>query len=251
VAGARRGRGGHPSRPDPNVVLAPRLGEHLGAGRPVVTWAVIATRDRHRELADLLEDLDQARAVVVDNGSDPPVRAGVAEVVRDNEQPPNLSRLWNLGLDAAARHVPPDTAYEVAVLNDDLRIPAGTLDTLADAMRCRGGAAAFPDQHGLLRAGDVDVLRKAEPHNLFHRMTGYCFLLAGELGLRADERFRWWYGDDDLEWRAALAGGVVRVGGAAVNHLHPNGSTASSPELSAQAGLDRAAFVAKWGRPPW
>jgi hypothetical protein len=129
----------------------------------VVTWAVIATRDRHRELADLLEDLDQARAVVVDNGSDPPVRAGVAEVVRDNEQPPNLSRLWNLGLDAVARHVPPDTAYEVAVLNDDLRIPAG----------------------------------------------------------------------------------------AAVNHLHPNGSTASSPELSAQAGLDRAAFVAKWGRPPW
>lgn len=221
------------------------------------TWAVVTTRDRHDELAGLLSDLDPDRTVVVDNGSRPPVPAVIgdvrvaAAVLRIPDDPPNLSALWNAGLDEVAHRIGPDQPYEVAVLNDDLRIPAGTLDALAAALRATGAAVAFPDVHGLLRAGQSDMLREAGPHNLFHRMTGFCFLLRGELGLRVDERFRWWYGDDDLEWRAATAGGVLRVGGLTVDHLHPNGSTAASEVLTAQANADRHTFVAKWGRAPW
>lgn len=212
-------------------------------------WAVIPTRDRPGELAGLLSDLDPARTVIVDNGSEPPVRANVASLIRDLGDPPSISALWNTGLDRVAALA--QGPYDVAVLNDDLRIPAGTLEAVSAAMRAHGCAAAFPDAHHMLAPGAVDVLTEPGPHNLFHRMTGYCFVLRGEDGLRADETMRWWYSDDDLEWRAAQAGGVARVGVATpVTHLHPNVST-GRPELAAQAAQDRARFVAKWGTPPW
>lgn len=220
-------------------------------------WAVVSTKDRPAELAGLLSDLDPDRTVIVDNGSVPPVldAAGsqrvAVKVLRILDDPPNLSALWNAGLDEVAHRIGPDQPYEVAVLNDDLRIPAGVLEGLAAALRATGAAIAFPDVHGLLRPGQTDMLTTAGPHNLFHRMTGFCFLLRGELGLRIDERFRWWYGDDDLEWRAALAGGVLRVGGLTVDHLYPNGSTAASPVLTARANADRHTFIAKWGHAPW
>lgn len=217
-----------------------------------MTWAVIATKDRPVELFDLLSDLDPAHTVIVDNGSTPAVPAGLAAaVLRIDDDPPNLSALWNAGLDEVARRVEPNTPYEVAILNDDLRIPAGTLPALAAALRLHHAAIAFPDVHGLLKAGQVHMLRTAAPHNLFHRMTGYCFLLAGELGLRLDERFRWWAGDDDIEWRAATRGGVLRVGGLTVHHLHPNSSTNGNPVLSEQANLDLQTFEDKWGVRPW
>lgn len=224
----------------------------------VNVWVVIATKDRQAELNGLLSDLPDpgGRAVVVDNGSDPPVQqyAGRTRVIRSLlrivQDPPNLSALWNAGLDEADRLA--EGPYEVAVLNDDLRVPEGTLEALAEALRLHDAAAAFPDVSGQLKAGHVEVLREAKPHNLWHRMTGYCFLLRGELGLRLDERFRWWAGDDDLEWRAATMGGVARVGGLTVEHLHPNGSTHASPVLTAQAHLDLEEFGRKWnGVMPW
>lgn len=223
----------------------------------VNVWALIATKNRAAELAGLLSDLADpgGRAVVVDNGSMPPVEqyAGRTRVIRSvlriPMDPPNLSALWNAGLDEVDRLA--RRPYEVAVLNDDLRVPQGTLEALAEALRLHDAAAAFPDVHGGLKPGQVDWLREARPHNLFHRMTGYCFLLKGELGLRLDERFLWWAGDDDLEWRAATMGGVLRVGGLTVEHLHPNGSTNSNPVLSAQAHLDLEAFSRKWGCMPW
>lgn len=222
----------------------------------VNVWAVIATKDRPFELHGLLSDLpDPNKVVIVDNGSMPGVRqyAGSVMVARSvlcrPMIQPNLSKLWNDGLDEADRLA--TGPYEVAVLNDDLRVPPGTLEMLAEALRLYDAAAAFPDVFGELRPGQVDILHEAKPHNLFHRMTGYCFMLKGELGLRLDERFRWWYGDDDLEWRAAQHGGVARVGGVTVEHLHPNESTHYSPELTEQTRLDRAAFVEKWGLEPW
>ena len=220
----------------------------------VEVWAVVLTHNRHAYLADLLTDLSADipgdRIVVVDHGSDPPVTPDpwAARVVRD-DGPANISRLWNVGLNAAD-----DSAwtngYHVAVLNDDLRIPAGALPALSAALTKHKATIAFPDQHHTLRPGKVAVTHARGPYNLFHRMSGYCWVLDGNTGLRLDESLVWWYGDDDLEWQAAELGGVVRVGGVHVDHLLPNGSL-GSPSLAAQTGLDRTAFIAKWGEPPW
>lgn len=220
-------------------------------------WAVITTHNRHESLAALVDSLDPAKTVIVDNRSNPPVDLPVACIIRNEDNPPNISKLWNLGLDAVAElavgpvlAILPHT-YEVAVLNDDLEIPPGTLERLAEVINTYGAAIAHPDQHGRARDGQVVMNKTPGPVNLFDRMSGYCYMLRGELGLRLNETLKWWYSDDDLEWRAAGLGGVARVGGTYVTHKWPNSSTHANPDLAAQTALDRKRFIEIWGKPPW
>src|SRR3546814_6288043 len=73
---------------------------------------VIPTRNRHQMLFDAVHSVigQVDRVVIVDNGSDPaivPEHWGMAEwweggkvgVIRYDEDPPNISRPWNVGLD--------------------------------------------------------------------------------------------------------------------------------------------------------
>jgi GT2 family glycosyltransferase len=218
--------------------------------------AVIPTRDRHDLLTDCINSVvDQVdRVIVIDNLSAPPIdpeawhgKVGVARLPMD---PPNISTLWNVGLalaDAAA-HRASVNQWDIAILNSDVVVPAGWIAGLSAAMRSTSAVLAYPDQHG----GTRQILHAtAEPIDLRQRITGYAYLLRGEIGLRLDEDLAWWYGDDDLDWRAREAGGALLVPGLAVEHRCPNVSTSQRPELQEQAGRDRAAFAAKWGRTPW
>jgi GT2 family glycosyltransferase len=212
------------------------------------TFVVIPTHNRHAMLPGLVGSLGLPpdHVLVIDNASTPPVNAVDATVVRDDEQPPNISRLWNIGLDWA-REQAGDDEYAVAVLNDDLVLPPMFLDVLVDALRRTGAAVAFPSRE----AGAAELHRTAlGPVPQPERMTGFAFVLRGSAGMRVDERFRWWCGDDDLEWTALERGGTVRVP-LTVEHLHPGASTDADPGLEAQTRLDMAAFTAKWGRRPW
>lgn len=224
-------------------------------------YAIIATRDRPAELAAVVNALHAqgATIVVVDNGSDPPAVPPIDHgtggplpnaptVIVDFEQPPNLSRLWNLALaevkeQAARRGL---TRWDVAVVNDDAVLPDGWFDTCAAALRETGSAAACSDPHGRLRS---PLLKTAPDADVFTRMCGWAFLLRGEAGLRFDEQFRWWFGDTDVDWRARAAGGMVIVPGYPVGNLHANSTTTGV--LAAQAGRDRATFADKWGSVPW
>lgn len=109
------------------------------------------------------------------------------------------------------------------------------------------------DRYGayLDRSGDNPDWHNTEQGPVLkpHRMIGYAFVVDGQANLRADERFRWWYGDDDLEWQARAAGGTVRVGGVTVEHLYSNASTYENPTLVAQTEVDAQSFIAKRGRP--
>jgi hypothetical protein len=206
-------------------------------------------------LADLCTQLfeDGVRPVVIDTGYEPPITdIDSMDVIRDDAQPPNISRWWNLGLDAVhdvQKWI--DADYVVAVLNDDLKIPSGFVQSLADTIKNTGAAAVYPDQHRHFITGKPHVLihTVAEPVSLYTRMCGYAFALRGSANLRADETLQWWYGDDDLDWRARQAGGSVLVGGLQVEHLCPNQTTVGA--LAEQAGRDRQTFIDKWGRAPW
>jgi GT2 family glycosyltransferase len=214
-----------------------------------LTFAVIPTHDRPAELRQTLTSLGlpPERVLVVDNASTPPVTDVPAHVVRDEEQPPNIYRLWNIGLDWAHEQAAGEK-YAVAVLNDDLVLPEDFLGRMVDALDRFQATIAYPD-----RSGDNEDWHNTEQGPVLKpdRMTGYAFVVDGRAGLRADERFRWWYGDDDLEWRAQALGGTVRVGGVTVEHLYSNASTYGSPVLNAQTEVDAQAFIAKWGRPSW
>lgn len=218
--------------------------------------AVIPTRDRHDLLADCINSVvDQVDSVlVIDNLSDPPIdpepwhgNVGVVSLPLD---PPNISTLWNVGLslaDAQAHRIGA-ARWDIAVLNSDVVVLPGWVETLSQAMRATTAVLAYPDQHG----GTQQILHtKAEPIDLRQRITGYAYMLRGETGLRLDEDLAWWYGDDDLDWQARERGGALLVPGLAVEHRAPNVSTHERPELLEQTGRDRETFQRKWGRTPW
>lgn len=218
--------------------------------------AVIPTRNRHDLLADCINSVvDQVDSVIIiDNLSQPPIdpepwhgKVGVAALPID---PPNISTLWNVGIalaDSQAHRADAET-WDIAVLNSDVVVPTGWIETLSTAMRSTTAILAYPDQHG----GQQQILHtKAEPIDLRQRITGYAYLLRGETGMRLDEDLAWWYGDDDLDWRAREQGGALLVPGIPVEHRCPNVSTNERPELVEQTGRDRATFQAKWGRTPW
>lgn len=212
-------------------------------------WAVIPSRDRPVMLANLIDQLrnDNVNVVVIDTGYSPSFstkRNGVTWI-RDDADPPNISRWWNLGIDYV-KTMEGLQEHVVTILNDDLVIPPKFVQSLAMAIVGFGAAAAYPDQHGF---GRNKVHTKAGPISLYQRMTGYAFALRGSANLTADETLQWWYGDDDLDWRAREMGGSVLVGGVSVQHLSPNASTVG--KLMEQAGRDRHTFFSKWHQLPW
>lgn len=228
--------------------------------------AVVATYNRPAELRRLLDAITpQCNAVVVvDNASSPPVTleslgpAGTnAEktrvyILRDEEQPPNLSRLWNVGIDHARQLVSPFAGepWDVAVLNDDAVPPPGWWDAVSDAMRDHGADAACADPFDRLAPGQTWVYHRDAPMSVTTRLAGWAMLLRGEWeGARFDERLRWWYADDLISLRAREAGGLVHVGGHPVENTGANSSTTGV--LAEQAGRDRQTFVEITGRLPW
>lgn len=215
-------------------------------------YAVIPTRNRGTWIGAMIETLvaDDVHVVVVNNGEEPIPNGHLAQVVQWPMQPPNLSIIWNVGLDVVDRHhwrTAAGEEYIVAVLNDDLGLPEHFVSRLEEFMDIYHAAAAYPDQHGY----GLYTLAMATTGSPDRRMCGYAFALRGSLGLRADPSIKWWYGDDDLDWQARIKGGIVCVPGVQVTHYEPNLSTSRSPELSEQAGRDRETFINKWGVPPW
>lgn len=232
--------------------------------------AVVPTHNRPKELARLLDAIAPQcdRIIVIDNASDPPVpkfqidewpagRSGEPhscwiKVVRDAEQPPNLSRLWNVGIDIAAqlcrdrRMVP---AYDVAIFNDDADVPPGWWDIVSGALRAHP-TAAVAHTHTYGNPGrPARFSDAAAPMDLPERMCPWAFVTRGELGLRGDERLRWWWGDSLFEIRAREAGGVLAVPGPQVANTGANTSTVGV--LAEQAGRDRETFRQIVGFLPW
>ena len=220
-------------------------------------YAIIPTHDRRTELATCIAALSQQidTLVVIDNASDPPVDsfallAPAAELVilRDGEQPPNLSRLWNVGLDyvaklaeAAGRQV-----WDVAILNDDAVVPPNWFTACATAMRAGTAVVACSGPHGPVQS---PILKTKPDADVWTRMCPHAFVTRGEVGLRSDETMRWWWFDADWDRRARLSGGVQLITGYPTTNTCANSSTVGV--LAEQAGRDRARFAELWGSCPW
>jgi len=219
-------------------------------------FALIPTHNRHLDLTNTINDIrPQVNQIyVIDNGSEPPVHELLCGdgynldnvvIIRDSEQPPNLSRLWNLGLDQISMVT--GGQYKVAVLNDDTRIRPGWFDAVTEAMDRTGAVAGCSSPwDGRL----TQELLKTQPDaDLMNRMVGWAFVLRGESHLRFDERMRWWWSDTKMDWDARRAGGMVIIPSHRVDNLYPNASTTGV--LAEQAGQDRLTFQRIEGWNPW
>jgi hypothetical protein len=216
------------------------------------TW--VLTPCHRPRLPDLIDSLDYLahppeRTVVTTTLPDPVLDTDVdvAAVIVNPEPGINISRWWNRGLDWIADNRDA-RRYNVLLMESDVRIDAPTLAYLARVMRDEDCAMAGADRHHALRPGQLEIRRQLDLRDLTRRIPGICMLVRGELGLRFDPEFRWWYADDDFEWQHRQKGGTVLVGGTSIEH--PDGHNLDD-ERTVYATEDRAKFAAKWGSPPW
>lgn len=236
------------------------MGEGLHAMIP--TYVVIPARNRHVLLKDCIESIADddclEEIIVVDNLSDPPMipnflhpKYNKIYVMGCGDDPPNISRLWNMGIDTARSWAMQrmQSEFNIAVLNSDVMCPDNWLSGMGNGLRKYNATLAYPEQYGSISAPVKHVV--AGPISLYERITGYAFMLRGETSIRLNEDLKWWYGDDDLDWRCRELGGSVLLPNLAVKHMEPNVSTNARPELAAQTALDRETFLKIWGKTPW
>lgn len=225
-------------------------------------YAIIPTHNRHQQVTDLAVVMagQVDLVIVIDNASTPPLRPEDLTAARDRrpeypqrpariwcwrdeEQPPNLSRLWNAGLSCAAYHarnrLSRCEAWNVAILNDDALVPEGWFAPVAAQMREHGAAAAACMPH--VQGAIIDTSGRNPRH-----LVPWAFIMRGELAadadgpLRADERLRWWGSDNLMNVRAQRNGGTLLVHGPLIQNTGANSSTVGP--LAEQAGRDRETF---------
>ena len=214
---------------------------------PPMSYALIPTNGRpcFKECLQAVKD-QVDNIVLVEGGPNAQMLTDYESVIREPEM--NISKWWNMGLrliesQARAERL---TQWDVVVLNDDAIIPIGWVHAVASAMREAGAAAACSGGNGVPH----QVLHtEPGPVGLMTRMKGFAFVLAGEKGIRADEKLRWYFSDDHVDWMARRLGGMLMIPGFSVNHLHPN--MQMTGELQETVPEDAAHFYGYWGKRPW
>lgn len=217
------------------------------------SYAIILTHNRPELLDRCVRAVGEQvdLTIVVDNASDPPAKPPfVGErqlVVRDLDQPANLSRLWNKAFQQVRLdvHISLIDHWNLIMLCDDAIIPPGWVDIVTTGMRAHNATAACT---GSVAA---PLVKTAPDRDLMHRMPGHAFALRGEAWLQADERLHWWWCDTHLDWLARQAGGMVMLPGPVVVNERPNDFTVHKPELAERAGADGEVFAQIWGWRPW
>lgn len=208
-------------------------------GTRVLFMTVPTAGSRPKLLQALLGDsgLPFERIVVVATRPDVALPPGV--VVVEDLEAPNIQRWWSRGIaEAEARG-----ATTVAVVNDDITLTPETLITLSEALHRTGAAIASPSRPPFRNGLHKRPLVPYEP-----RLWGSLWVLRLDSGLRPDERYVWWYGDNDLDIRARRHHGGVVLEDVEYEHLHPGEGTAKSPELQAQSDRDAQRFETQYAR---
>lgn len=187
-------------------------------------WVTVPTAGRESlERAVDSTGIPRERIVVVATAPDVEVPAGCRWLV--DAEPVNIHRWWNRGIDACVRM----GARYVAVINDDVLMDEHTLPTLLDRMLKHGATVASPG---------ADRRVSNDSKDMPMTIVGSCWLLDAASGLRADESFRWWYGDNKLDWDARRFHGGIVTASCYFHHLTPNHLTSESADLQALAQVD-------------
>lgn len=222
------------------------------------TVAVVPTKNRHELVRGLMKSLvgQVDHIIVVDNNdvadSYDDVHPTWVGRIHVPGYPPNLSALYNTGIHAARAYVHSfvnahATAWNVALLNDDVVCPSGWTESLDAALRETSAALAYTDRMGRTER----VLYTTPPIGQHDAATVWACVMRGELGIGFDEAMQWWYSDNDLDLRCRRLGGTVAVPGPIPQHLHPSEQTMRDAVLSAQAHRDGETFNAKWAGVSW
>ena len=185
-------------------------------------WVTIPTADRRRYIPAIIREAGVPKEQIV-----------IVHTKEDNEDYPevnniydtgeiNIQRWWNRGINYAMAR----GARYIAILNDDVELADDPLNRIVRGMKEKNAALGYPYP--------------------FPGWTcGYCFIIDLATDVRPDEQFKWWYGDNDINFQAREQGGIVAVP-AKVRHLHGNELTQQNPDLMKLTTTDEDLFFKKW-----
>jgi hypothetical protein len=193
-------------------------------------FATIPTRgDNPEVLENIVNDsgLHPDQFVIVRTRKGTPVPEGVNVI--DDFGPINIQRWWNAGIKSCVER----GAHTVVVSNDDIEIDKETFGTLSNALDASRATISCPGSTEELRNSRLPAMRK---------LVGSLWAMNPSHGLFPDERYRWYYGDDDLDIRARRKFNGIVLTDVHYIHLTPGASTTSSPELLQLLNSDLATF---------
>lgn len=189
-------------------------------------WLVVPTASRFEYLDKIfVNSLIPKENIILVRSNSGPVFGKVINIFV-NSREINIQKWWNLGIDYAEKQ----GAKLVAVLNDDVYISPGSLQAIALAVLEQNVALGFPYPHS-------------------GQLAGYCWILNLSSDVRPDERFSWWFGDNDLQMQAQATSKYIYVS-ADVQHLEGGKLTEFNQYLGRLAERDHLIFLKKWTKKP-
>lgn len=213
--------------------------------------AAVFFRDKLEMTARLVNSVDDAKVVhLFDNGSVDDIVPLIAdeERCRIYRRPgAHLTGMWNEAWDSSL--FDDDGPVDLAILNNDITVPAGFLTAMAEALRSDPDLwAVAPDSRDERPAAPSgEILRVTGPGK--GAMAGWAFMVRAEMrrhGLRSiDEQFEWWYGDNDVADLIVESGhSIGLIVGLGCEH-EISATWREHPELHQQANIDGARYRAR------
>ncbi len=151
-----------------------------------------------------------------------------AEGIHIRDDGLNISHWWNLGLEFISKaQIKED--HVIAILNDDVTLPDKWFEVIEQAIS---------NNHWSGASG------KRGNRNLYNKISGYAFALNGKDGIRADESFVWYYGDDDIQHQCEKLNGFGLLNNLPVKNKY---AFTSEERFSKQIKKDRITYEKKYG----
>lgn len=110
----------------------------------------------------------------------------------------------------------------MVVANDGIEIDTDTFGILNDALRVSKATLACPGESGEHKTSSLPAMRK---------LVGSLWVVNPNHGLLPDERYRWYYGDDDLDIRSRGKFNGIITAEVHYTYLSPGDATSRSPEI--------------------
>jgi len=185
-------------------------------------WVVIPTATRREYIPSIIENagIPKNQIVVVHTIENNEEYSEVHNIEDLDEI--NIQRWWNRGINFAMAR----GARYVALVNDDIEIRDNALQKIVAAMEETSAVLGYP-------------------YPFEGWVCGYCLVLDLSSNVRPDEKYRWWYGDRDIDLQAKQEGLVIGVA-AKVRHIHGNELTRDNPKLMELTKIDEEYFFDKW-----
>lgn len=167
-------------------------------------------------------------------------------LLKDETNPPdeiNFARWGNIGLQAAR------TLCATAILNinSDVRLADDAIPEMKRVMDSYGLSMVGADLFDAFKRKDVVTYHGDEAPWHTHRISAACFMTPGDLTFMMDERYRWYWEVNDLEYECRRRSGVG-VACRAKGWQPPD--TPLSPRMQAYAAEGKEMFREKWGHVP-